>query len=96
MPSLWDIGKTAKDKPWEHIQEETKKEIMENVEEYRLVFEEEMQKEVPRHPYKVMMEIRKEKDLYAGNCYRDPELIRALEILKDEYKKEWEELANGG
>ena len=96
MPNnLWGIGRTAEDKDWSDIDEEVKQEIRQHMDEYRPRFEQEFDGEkFPRHPYKIMMKIRKEEDLYGGNSHHKPKLLRALKILKEEYEKEWSSMAN--
>lgn len=95
MSNAWNelISQTAETKDWSHIDGEKQEEIEEYIEEYRPRFEEEFEDDIPRHPYKIMMEIRKEKGLYGGSSHDKPKLLRALKILKEEYEDKWGEMA---
>ena len=97
MTGLWGqiIKETPENKDWRDMDREVKQEIREHVEEYRPRFQEEFDgEEFPRHPYKIMMEIRKEKGLYGGNSHQKPKLLRALKILKEEYEEKWCSMTN--
>lgn len=97
MTDLWNqiLNETPENKDWSDMDSEVQEEINEHIDEYRPRFEEEFEDaNFPRHPYKIMMEIRKEKGLYGGNSHEKPKLIRALKILKDEYEEKWGEMAN--
>lgn len=69
--------------------------LEEKISHYEDRFEDEMDKEYPRHPHRVMMEIRKENGLYGSGMYKEPMLLKALEVLKDRYKNQWQEMKNG-
>lgn len=67
-------------------------------ERFRPVFEEEMEEEFPRHPFKVMMELRRGLGLYKHFRFTQSNSVKlkALEELKDEFEDRWEALASGG
>ena len=97
MTDLWNQllrNKTAEEKQWQKMDEEVKQEIQSYKEQYRERFEKEFEnKEFPRHPYKIKMQIIKEEGLY-GKTHRNHELARALEMLRKEYEETWSEMAN--
>ncbi|MFB6203006.1 MAG: hypothetical protein ABEK01_00795 [Candidatus Nanohaloarchaea archaeon] len=87
MASLWDLGKSSKEKladEWE-----TNGVLERKVEQHRHKFEDEfrdnMQEDVPTHPYKIYREIVENRDL------SDEERI-VLEVMKDEFSNKWQEL----
>mgnify|MGYP000176086631 FL=1 len=87
MASLWDIGKSRKEKladEWEDSGVLEKK-----VEQHREKFEDEFRKnmneDVPTHPYKIYREIVENNDL------TEEEKI-ALEHMKDEFSEQWQTL----
>ncbi|MFB6204731.1 MAG: hypothetical protein ABEJ69_03755 [Candidatus Nanohaloarchaea archaeon] len=89
MASLWDIGKSTKEKladEWE-----SNGVLEEKVEQHRDKFEDEfrqnMQEDVPTHPYKIYREIVESREL------SDEERI-ALEFMKDEFSEKWQRLKN--
>lgn len=89
------LNETAKTKDWEDIRKDVKEEIYQYIGEYRERFEEEFQeKDIPKHPYKIMMEIRKEENLYGSKAERNPKLMRALIVLKNNYEEQWEKMAD--
>lgn len=97
MSTSWNdlIHEDAEDMDWEDISKPVRKKVIKYREEYRERFQEEFDgQEFPRHPYKIMMEVRKEEGLYADNCHGNPELLRGLEMLKEEYLDKWSELSN--
>lgn len=97
MVNDWNqmLGADAETKEWEDISNSKQEEIEGLVEEHRSRFEQEFKESsCPKHPYKIMMEIRKEKGLYGSKSHDDPELLRALDILKEEYEERWGEMAN--
>lgn len=65
-------------------------------ERFRPVFESEMEEEVPRHPFKVMMELRRDLGLYQHFRFTQENSVklRALEELKEEFVERWEALAS--
>lgn len=84
---MWDIGKSSKEKladSWE-----SKGVLEEKVEQHRDKFEdrfqENMQKDVPTHPYKIF------RNIVESNELTDEERI-ALEQMKDEFAEEWQQL----
>lgn len=87
MASMWDIGKSSKEKLADSWEEDGV--LEEKVEEHREKFEEEfrdnMNKEVPTHPYKIYRNIVENKEL------NDEERI-ALEQMKDEFSERWQQL----
>lgn len=87
MPSLWDIGKSSKEKLSDTWEEDGV--LEEKVEQHRHKFEdkfkENMSQDVPTHPYKVYRNILESKEL------EDEEKI-ALERMKDEFANKWQNL----
>jgi hypothetical protein len=89
MASMWDIGKSTKEKladSWENDGV-----LEEKVSQHREKFEEEfvdnMEKDVPTHPYKIYRNIVENQEL------SDEERI-ALEQMKDEFSERWQSLKN--
>ncbi len=87
MASLWDIGKSSKEKLADEWEDD---DVLEDkVEQHRHKFEddfrENMNQEVPTHPYKIYREIVESQEL------SDEERI-ALEHMKDEFSEEWQSL----
>jgi hypothetical protein len=87
MASLWDIGKSSKEKLADEWEDQ---EVLEDkVEQHRHKFEddfkENMNQEVPTHPYKIYRDIVESQEL------SDEERI-ALEHMKDEFSEEWQSL----
>ena len=87
MASLWDLGKSRKEKladQWEDTGV-----LQDKVEQHREKFSEHfkqnMDQEVPTHPYKIYREIVESNEL------SDEERI-ALEHMKDEYSERWQTL----
>jgi hypothetical protein len=87
MASLWDLGKSTKEKLADEWEENGV--LEEKVEKHRDKFEddfmENMDEEVPTHPYKVYREIVESQEL------TDEERI-ALEQMKDEFSERWQTL----
>ena len=87
MSSLWDIGKSSKEKLNDSWEEEGIK--MQKVDQHRHKFEdkfrENMKDDVPTHPYKVYRNIVENREL------EDEEEL-ALEQMKDEFSEEWRQL----
>lgn len=87
MASMWDIGKSSKEKLADSWEDEGV--LEEKVEKHRDKFEDEfknnMNKEVPTHPYKIYRNIVENKEL-------DDEERIALEQMKDEFSEEWQRL----
>lgn len=87
MASLWDIGKSSKEKLADEWEDD---EVLEDkVEQHRHKFENDFQQnmnqDVPTHPYKIYREIVESQEL------SDEERI-ALEHMKDEFSEEWQSL----
>jgi hypothetical protein len=87
MPSLWDIGKSSKEKLTDSWEEDGI--LQEKVDQHRHKFEddfrENMQEDVPTHPYKIYRNIVENREL------EDEEKI-ALEHMKDEFAEKWQDL----
>lgn len=90
MASLWDIGKSSEEKladEWKNNDE-----FEEMVSEHRHKFEEEfrenMNKDVPTHPYKVY------RDIVESNELSDEEKV-ILQHMKDEFSEKWQNLKQG-
>lgn len=87
MASLWDLGKSSKDKLADKWEDEGV--IEDKVEKHREKFEDKfrdnMSEDVPTHPYKIYREIVEENEL------TDEEKV-ALEQMKDEFSEEWQSL----
>ncbi len=87
MASMWDIGKSSKEKLADEWADEGV--LEDKVEQHREKFEEEfrknMNKDVPTHPYKIYRNIVESKEL------TDEERI-ALEHMKDEFSEKWQTL----
>ncbi len=86
---MWDIGKSSKEKLADQWEE--KGVLEEKVEKHRDKFEDKfrnnMDEEVPTHPYKIYRNIVESKEL------SDEERI-ALEHMKDEFADQWQTLKN--
>jgi hypothetical protein len=87
MASLWDIGRSKKEKLADEWEENGV--LEEKVEQHRDKFEHEfrnnMEQEVPTHPYKIYREIVENNEL------SEEEKI-ALEHMKDEFSEQWQTL----
>ncbi len=87
MASLWDIGKSTKEKLADEWEDNGV--LQEKVNQHRHKFEdkfrENMNKEVPTHPYKIYREIVESNEL------SDEEKV-ALEQMKDEFSDQWQSL----
>ncbi len=87
MASMWDIGKSSKEKLADTWEDEGI--LEEKVEQHRDKFEEKfrenMNRDVPTHPYKIYRNIVENKEL------SDEERI-ALERMKDEFSEQWQAL----
>lgn len=87
MASMWDIGKSSKEKLADEWEEQGV--LEDKIEQHRDKFEEEFRKnmseDVPTHPYKIYRNIVESKEL------SDEERI-ALEHMKDEFSEEWQSL----
>jgi hypothetical protein len=87
MASLWDIGRSKKEK----LADEWKDNgvLEDKVQKHRDKFEDRfrnnMEEEVPTHPYKIYREIVENNDL------TEEEKI-ALEHMKDEFSEQWQTL----
>jgi hypothetical protein len=86
MTELWDIGRPPEEELKRELQRKNRFE--EVVEDHRELFEdsfeEGLQQDHPRHPYKVYRDIVKEEDL-------ETEEKMVLEHLKEQYVEKWEE-----
>lgn len=87
MASLWDIGKSTKEKladEWESdgVLEEK---VAQHREKFEDDFRENMEEDVPIHPYKIYRDIVESQEL------TDEERI-ALEFMKDEFSDRWQRL----
>jgi hypothetical protein len=87
MASLWDIGKSKKEKLADEWKENGV--LEDKVQKHRDKFEDRfrnnMDEEVPTHPYKIYREIVENNDL------TEEEKI-ALEHMKDEFSEQWQTL----
>ena len=86
MPSLWDIGKSSKEKLTDSWEEDGI--LQEKVEQHRHKFEDDFREnidDVPTHPYKIYRDIVENREL------EDEEKI-ALEQMKDEFAEKWQQL----
>jgi len=87
MATLWDIGKSRKEKladQWEDSGVLEDK-VEQHREKFAQHFKENMEQEVPTHPYKVY------RDIVESNELSDEERI-ALEHMKDEFSERWQTL----
>jgi hypothetical protein len=87
MASLWDIGKSSEEKladEWEDngVLEDK---VSQHRHKFENKFRENMDEEVPTHPYKIYREIVESNEL------SDEEKI-ALEQMKDEFAEQWQSL----
>ena len=89
MASMWDIGKSSKEKLADSWEDDGV--LQDKVEQHREKFEKKFQKnmneDVPTHPYKIYRNIVENKEL------SDEERI-ALEEMKDEFSERWQNLKN--
>lgn len=89
MASMWDIGKSSKEKLADSWEDDGV--LQDKVEQHREKFEEKfrdnMEQDVPTHPYKIFRNIVENKEL------SDEERI-ALEEMKDEFAERWQNLKN--
>ncbi len=87
MASLWDIGKSKKEKLADEWKENGV--LEDKVQKHRDKFEDRfrnnMEEEVPTHPYKIYREI------VENNNLTEEEKI-ALEHMKDEFSEQWQTL----
>ena len=82
MSQLWDIGRTY---PWDEYSEQ---EVKQEIQEFMDRFEEELEKEIPLHPYKIYRNIVESQELNAREQ-------AALHHLKDEYTEKWKQKKRG-
>lgn len=86
---MWDIGKSSKEKLADEWEEQGV--LEDKVEQHREKFEDKfrnnMNEEVPTHPYKVF------RNIVESNELSDEERI-ALEHMKDEFAERWQTLKN--
>jgi len=78
--------------------EDKRSKIESEKERFRSAFESEMEEEFPRHPFKVMMDLRRDLGLYRHFRFTQENSVKlkALEELKDEFEDRWKSLASGG
>lgn len=87
MASMWDIGKSSKEKladSWEN-QGVLEDKVEQHRDKFEDRFQENMSKDVPTHPYKIF------RNIVENNELSDQERI-ALEQIKDEFAEEWQQL----
>jgi len=80
--SILDIGRTY---PWDKYPEDK---VQEEMQEFRDRFEEEIQSDIPLHPYKIYRNIVESQELSLKEQ-------AALHHLKDEYTEKWKEKKRG-
>lgn len=89
MASLWDIGKSSEEKLADEWKDNG--EFQQNIEQHKEKFEdrfqENMNKDVPTHPYKIY------RNIIESNELSDEEKV-ALENMKDEFAERWQNLKN--
>jgi len=87
MASLWDIGKSTKEKLADEWEDDgvLKKKVNQHRHKFEDKFRENMDEEVPTHPYKIYREIVESNEL------SDEEKV-ALEQMKDEFSDQWQSL----
>lgn len=87
MASMWDIGKTSKEKladSWED-QGVLEEKVNQHRDKFEDRFRENMDEDVPTHPYKIF------RNIVENNELSDEERI-ALEQMKDEFSEKWQRL----
>jgi len=87
MASMWDLGKSSKEKladSWED-QGVLEEKVDQHREKFEDRFRENMNEEVPTHPYKIF------RNIVENNELSDEERI-ALEQMKDEFSEKWQRL----
>lgn len=89
--SLWDLGKPVYDK---HIDDLDEQEYRTVIHHKRLLLP--RFKELynscspPKHPYKIMMRIRKEDlEISSDKKHRFGATVKALELLKEDFEEDW-------
>lgn len=89
MASLWDIGKSTEEKLAEQWKEDDKfdEKVDLHKHKFRERFEQNMDDDVPTHPYKLFRQIVENNEL------NDEERV-ALEHIKEQYSDEWQNLKN--
>jgi hypothetical protein len=87
MASLWDIGKSKKEKLADEWKEDgvLEDKVQEHRDKFEKQFRNNMNEDVPTHPYKIYREIVENNDL------TEEEKI-ALEHMKDEFSEQWQSL----
>lgn len=87
MASLWDIGKSKKEKLADEWKENgvLEDKVQKHRDKFEKRFQQNMDEEVPTHPYKIYREIVENNDL------TEEEKI-ALEHMKDEFSEQWQTL----
>lgn len=93
--SLWDIGKPVYEKEADDLDLEDYNKVKRMrrllVSRFKELYN---ASEPPRHPYKVMMQIRKELEISSDKKHRFPHTIKALELLKEEFEEDWDNRVN--
>lgn len=89
MASLWDIGKSTEEKLADELKSngEFQEMVEQHREKFEPEFEENMNKDVPTHPYKIY------RNIVESNELSDEEKV-ALEQMKDEFADKWQTLKN--
>lgn len=89
MASLWDLGKSSKEKLADEWEDDgvLEDKVNEHRHKFEDQFQENMDDDVPTHPYKIYREIVESNEL------TDEERV-ALEQMKDEFSDRWQELKN--
>lgn len=89
MASMWDIGKSSKEKLADSWEDDgvLQKKVEQHREKFEKKFQKNMNEDVPTHPYKIYRNIVENKEL------SDEERI-ALEEMKDEFSERWQNLKN--
>lgn len=88
--SLFDIGKSGSEKIRENSSMKSKERLMDMyADHYRGEFQENHEKQVPRHPWHVFKQIRTEiRQTFEGEeCF---ERVFVAEKLFEEFKRKWE------
>lgn len=87
MASLWDLGKSKKEKLADEWEENgvLEDKVEKHREKFEKRFKKNMNEDVPTHPYKLYREIVENNEL------SEEEKI-ALEHMKDEFSEQWQTL----
>ncbi|MFT4892754.1 MAG: hypothetical protein ACI8Z7_000542 [Candidatus Nanohaloarchaea archaeon] len=89
MASLWDIGKSTEEKLADELKDngEFQEMVEQHREKFEPRFEDNMNQDVPTHPYKIY------RNIVESNELSDEEKV-ALEQMKDEFADKWQTLKN--